>query len=305
MEVIDDGIDFDAYLREPDESANVRPASSYLDEVIDRFHNPEAHYGARLPWGRHEFAIQFRPAEVTLWLGLNGHGKSMLLGQLMTGFMAQGERVLIQSFEMKPVATLARMCRQASMGGNPSVGFIRDYHAWTDGKLWMYDQQGTIKPDRAIAVSRYFAGELKGTHIVVDSLMKCGIPEDDYNGQKAFIDDMTAVARDKHMHIHVVHHSRKLHDENTPPGKMDAKGTGAITDQVDNCITVWRNKKKEGLIAKGVSCDEPDALMIVDKQRHGEWEGRIALWFDRASQQYVASPTGRPMDLMSFGDARC
>ena len=166
----------------------------------------------------------------------------------------------------------------------------------------MYDQQGTVKPERAIAVCRYFATKLNGTHIVIDSLMKCGIPEDDYNGQKRFIDELTSVARDRQIHIHVVHHSRKLSDENSPPGKMDAKGTGAITDQVDNCITVWRNKKKEALQAKGIESDEPDALMIVDKQRHGEWEGRIALWFDRGSQQYVGSSKCRPLDLMTCFD---
>ena len=77
MEVLDDTIDFDAYVQEPDESANVKPASSFLDEVIDRFHNPQTHTGARLPWGRYEFSIRFRPGEVTLWLGMNGHGKAL------------------------------------------------------------------------------------------------------------------------------------------------------------------------------------------------------------------------------------
>jgi twinkle protein len=131
--------------------------------------------------------------------------------------------------------------------------------------------------------------------------MKCGIAEDDYNGQKRFLDELTAIARDKKIHIHLVHHSRKLADENSPPGKMDAKGTGAITDLVDNCVTTWRNKKKEVLAAQGKESEtDPDALMIIDKQRHGEWEGRIALWYHKPSQQFVSCPGGKPIELMHF-----
>lgn len=305
MQMIPDTVDFSAYLSEPDESAYIRPASAYIDALVDRFYNPEAQQGARLPWGKHEFRIAFRPGELSLWAGISGHGKSLLLGQLMICFMAQGERALIQSFEMKPVITLSRMCRQASQCEHPAIAFIKGFGAWTDGKLWMYDQQGTIAPDRVLSVSRYFAAELGGTHVVIDSLMKCGIAEDDYNGQKAFVDELTALARDRRMHIHLVHHIRKQHDEFGLPGKMDAKGTGAITDMADNCIIVWRNKRKEAAAAKSeAQPSDPDALMIVEKQRNGEWEGKIGLWFDSVSHQYLAAPGCPPITLTRGFDER-
>lgn len=293
--------DLAQYTGEQDEAPHIIAASEYCDQVIDRFHNPQSLKGSKLPWGKVEFSIQFRPGEVSLWLGINGHGKSMLLGQLMTGFMAQGDRACILSFEMKPVATLQRMCRQASMGSKPTIDFIRRFHGWTDNKLWMYDQQGTVKPDRVLSVIRYFADKLNGNHVVIDSLMKCGIAEDDYNGQKRFLDELTSIARDKQIHVHLVHHSRKQGDENSPPGKMDAKGSGAITDQVDNCITVWRNKKKEAELQAGKGDENAvDALMVVDKQRHGEWEGKIFLWFHKDSQQYVSAHGMPPQELMRW-----
>lgn len=293
--------DLNQYIEDPDESPHIKSASEYVDEVIDRFHNPQTSKGSRLPWGMHEFTIQFRPGECTLWLGMNGHGKSMLLGQLITVFMAQGDKACILSFEMKPVATLQRMCRQAAQCNNPTIDFIQRFHRWTDDKLWMYDQQGTVKAERVLSVLRYFADKLQGNHVVIDSLMKCGIGEDDYNKQKWFLDELTSIARDKQIHVHLVHHSRKQQDEFAPPGKMDAKGSGAITDQVDNCITVWRNKKKERDVQMNKDVgDEPDAMMIVDKQRHGEWEGRIRLWFDKNSQQYTIKGA-RPNDLMTWG----
>lgn len=284
-----------------DESAHIKSAAEYCDEVIDRFYGDNQNLGSRLPWGKAEFTIQFRPGEVSLWLGINGHGKSLLLGQLLTSFMAQGDKAVICSFEMKPASSMQRMTRQTSQGPEPTIEFIRHFHKWTDGKLWFYDQQGTVKAERVLSVCRYFGEKLKGQHVVIDSLMKCGIGEDDYNRQKWFLDELTSIARDKQIHIHLVHHSRKQGDENSPPGKMDAKGSGAITDQVDNCITVWRNKKKESDIAAGRGDESaPDALMVVDKQRHGEWEGKILLWFDKKSTQYVPNYGNKPMNLMEW-----
>ncbi|MCZ9335993.1 bifunctional DNA primase/helicase, partial [Klebsiella pneumoniae] len=81
------------------------------------------------------------------------------------------------------------------------------------------------------AVVRYAAVELGVTHFMVDSLMKCVQGEDDYNGQKAFVDELTAIARDHGLHIHLIHHIKKPANEDHKPSKYDMKGSGAITDQ--------------------------------------------------------------------------
>jgi twinkle protein len=122
--------------------------------------------------------------------------------------------------------------------------------------------------------------------------MKCVRGEDDYNGQKSFVDELTAIARDYGMHVHLVHHIKKLENELKRPDKFDVKGTGAITDQVDNVLLVWRNKAD-----KRTPQDDEDANLIVCKQRNGEWEGRIKLWFDRGSQQFVESAGLNPINF--------
>ena len=139
------------------------------------------------------------------------------------------------------------------------------------------------------AVVRYCAKERGITHFFVDSLMKCVREEDDYNGQKRLVDELCAVARDYNIHVHLVHHIKKPANEDHKPTKYDYKGSGSITDQVDNVISVWRNKIKEKAREDGkcVSDNEPDALLICDKQRHGEWEGKIGLWFEPNSMQYL------------------
>lgn len=289
MQLVRDDIDWSEYSKAPPEAAKVRPAGLYLQDVLDRF-NGQGIAGRTLPWSRTHGNVRLRPGEVSIWSGVNGHGKSLLLNQICAGLMDQGEKVCIASMEMKPAATMTRMCRQIAAVNRPTEELIRAIHVWTDNKLWLYDQQGTIKADRIIAVARYCHDKLHVTHFVIDSLMKCGMGGDDYNAQKRFVDDLCAHARDTGQHIHLVTHSRKGASESAQPDKFDIAGSGDIANQVDNIFTVWRNKDKEEATRKGTLKDtsEPDCLVICSKQRHGEWEGKIGLYYHAASMQYVA-----------------
>jgi len=304
MRVIEDTIDLSRYLDTPPDAANVKPASNWCQDVIDRFYSDNPDPGARLPWGKTHGAIKLRPGEVSIWSGISGHGKSALLNQVMVSVMAQGEKVCIASLEMKPAQTMHRMSRQAVGVGSPSVQALRALMRWTDGKLWIYDQLGTVKRERMMAVVRYCREELGITHMVIDSLMKCGIGTDDYNGQKAFVDELCAHAKDTGMHIHLVAHSRKSSSEFAEMDKMDIKGASEIADQVDNIFMLWRNKKKE---AEGQKphpskdvVDMPDALLTCSKQRHGEWEGKVTLWFHKESMQHIADDRGRAMNMVNL-----
>lgn len=310
--ITDDDIDFAKYEQETDAQQRVKSASAWVQILIDRINAPVKAIHAYLPWRKAKGLFHFRPGEVTLWCGANGSGKSLVTGQVALSLCAQGERVCIASFEMKPLKTLERMARQWSTFnvndpaflGNESakaqfIDLYEQFKGWTDTRLWLYDKQGTVSASQVCAMARYCAKELGITHIFIDSLMKCVSGEDDYNGQKAFIDEITAIARDHNIHIHVVHHIRKPADEDKKPTKYDSKGSGSITDQVDNWLGVWRNKKKEQAkeAGKQVADGEPDVLLICDKQRNGEWEGRIGLWFEPNSQQYLGSFGEAPLSL--------
>jgi twinkle protein len=310
-----DTVDFLAYTKETEAGHKVRPAALYVQQLIDELGVENREPKCYLPWEKTHPLVQFRPGEVTLWGGVNGHGKSLITGMAALSLISQGEKVCIASFEMKPKRTLERMSRQWSGQAAPYGQELSDprvlasfkdvyeqFASWTENNLWLYDQQGTVQIDVLVGVLRYCAKELGITHFFIDSLMKCVKGEDDYNGQKAFIDEVTAIARDYGMHIHVVHHIRKLSSEEDTPDKTDVKGSGSITDQVDNLLLMWRNKKKERdqQAGKMVASEEPDALLICEKQRNGEWEGRIALFYERDSQQFVGTPGAAPLNF--FGD---
>jgi len=302
-----DEIDFQAYMAEAEPQAKVLAAEAWRDELARSVEHGDHISGAKLPWAKTHDLIRFRRSEVTLWQGINGHGKSELLGQACIGFANQGEPVCIASFEMKPQATLKRMLRQTAMNGRPSVQAVDRLIEWSRDKLWLYDQQGTVKPAMLYAVARYCADRLKVRHLVIDSLMKCVRGEDDYNGQKDFVDMLCTLARDLGMHIHLVHHAKKGENEDMVPGKFSAKGSGAIVDQVDQMLTVWRNKKKERIAEAELrkdgelsadTLDTPDALLICDKNRHGEWEGRIQLWRHADSLQFTGDKRRQPLDMI-------
>jgi twinkle protein len=299
MRVIPDDIDFDAYLRdENDGRADVRRASEWADAVTKYFHGEaELIQGQPTPWSKVENRLMFRPGEVSLWAGVNGHGKSGALSYVMLNAMIDGGRACIASFEMAPEVTMRNMNRMAAGSYVPSVELIDRFHRWTDDRLWLYNQRGRVTPDRMISVSRYCRKELGIDHIVIDSLMKCGLAPDDYTGQKNFVDALCVLARDTGIHIHLVHHMRKGERETDAPDKFSVKGAGEITDLVDNVLIVFRNKRKESQMegeTDPTKLEElakvPDSTLIVAKQRHFSWEGRISLWFDKKSQQLLEAP---------------
>lgn len=296
MQLIPDDIDFDAYLRDDDDGmAKIRPASEFVDDVVQLIHGEQEFSGHETPWSKIGNRLMFRPGEVSLWAGVNGHGKSGALGYVQLDVIVKGGKSCIASLEMPPAATMGRMCRQAAASNAPTIEYIERFHRWTDGKLWLYAHQGQVQGDRMLGVARYCRKELGVDHFVIDSLMKCGLAPDDYAGQKNFVDALCVLARDTGLHIHLVHHIRKGDTEKNAPDKFDIKGAGEITDLVDNVLVVFRNKRKEALVAKAAAQDDrlaleelrahPDTLLICDKQRHFTWEGTVGLYFDRDSQQ--------------------
>ena len=307
-EFLDDSIDFEAYLEDTEAQTKVKPAADFVDDAKARLRHKLSEPKTFLPWPKTNENFYFRPSEVTVWAGQNGHGKTDVTSQIALSLLGQGERVCIASFEMKPLVTIQRLIRMFS-GTNPNAPEYQtdegitaleelydDFGHWTKQKMWLYDQTGTARPETVLGMVKYCAQELKITHVFIDSLMKCVKDEDDYNGQKAFVDQLCALAKDCNIHIHLVHHLKKPAKETDLPDKHSTKGSGSITDQVDNLFMVWRNKAKEDdYRAKGVMSTqqtEPDCYLLCKKQRNYEGvadgEPIVSLWRHRDAGQFIA-----------------
>ena len=282
-------------------------ATGYAEEVIAEFYDPSKPTGVLFPWEKGSDQFAFRRGEVSLLAGVNGHGKSQIAGHLLLGALTQGERACVASLEFRPVRWLARLARQATGLATPSEDYLRTVHDWYQQRLWVYAATGSVNAARVLEVFRYAARRYGIRWFVIDNLAKCGFAEDDYNGQKAFVDRLTDFARDFDVHVMLVLHMRKGETEDRPAGKMDIKGTGAIVDMADSAILVWRNKPKEekrrvASIGREAfdEASEPDAVFRVLKQRNGEDEPSVGLWFDRVSCQYLDSPAKKARPIVPY-----
>jgi len=303
-----------AQPRDPEE---LRSAADYVKEVMEMFAESVSEQGMRTPWKKIGNQLLFRPGELTVIAGINGHGKSQLVGFMSAHAMRNGTRVCMSSLEFRVSGWLARLCRQIGALPNPTPGFVQHIVQWLgDGRLWIYDAQGTAHWQRMLDVFRYARRRYAIELFIIDNLTGLGIGEDDMQGQKEAALAFANFARDENCHVWLVHHIRKGASENEHPGKMDIKGSGAITDLASTVLTIWRNKKKEAARAnaeisgkpmEGTLEQESDVKVICSKQRNytgtGHGEPTIALWWDASSYQYLEHADSRPRDLLP-ADAR-
>lgn len=294
MQTISDTLDFSQYMRETDPTVKVRKASAFMDEVAAQFAERTERHPSMVSTKLRN-VLQFRPGEITVWAGYNGARKSMLTGQVAIDLAVQNQRVMMASFEMLPARTIARMVRQAWGTNDPSAMQLERFGKWTDGRMWMFDHMGRIAPDECCAVIRYFADELKGAHVFIDSMMMVCASEESLDEQKQFTTDLVRLAQETRLHVHLIAHCRKPQDETKPPTKYDLRGSAAISDQAHNVVTVWANKPKKAKLDQNphdeMALAEPDALVTVEKQRNGAFEGRAKLWFDESSLRFVDDRT--------------
>jgi twinkle protein len=127
--------------------------------------------------------------------------------------------------------------------------------------------------------------------VFIDSMMMVCASEESLDEQKQFMTDTVRFAQETGLHVHLVAHCRKPQQgEDRPPTKYDLRGSAAISDQAHNVVTVWANKAKKQKPDDDLAGD-PDALVTVEKQRNGSYEGKVKLWFDDSSLRFCDDRT--------------
>ena len=269
------------------EAQHISGLADYAPAMAEYYEMGAAISGGTLPWDKTHDKFRFRPGELTLWAGYSGHGKSGLVGQAMGHLVKHcHHRVGVASFEMLPQALVDRHLRQ-EIGRTPSsydnYREVHDILSETKGKYYIYDERHLINPEKVLGSTAHMMGKLECNHVVIDSLVKCGIsrkPDHAANIER-FMNDLQSMAKHYSSHVHLVCHLRKGDGEGTPPTKHDVKYAGELTDLAENVLIVWRNKPKEENGTVG-----PDAILRIEKQRYLSWEGAIKLAFDKDYQRW-------------------
>lgn len=284
----------------------LRCATEYRDEILKELFNSEEDTRGFAPLLRgFDQRFRFRDAELVILNGINGHGKSQLAGQFSLDAILQSKRVCIASMEMPARRLLTRLTKQASgvESGPITEAFAHKIIDWYGGKLWLFDLVGTAKTARMLEVFEYARRRYGIDVFIIDNMSKCGIADDDYSGQKAFMEALCDFKNTSGTTVFLVTHSRKGESEDTPTGKMDVKGSGAITDLADSVLTIWRNKRKEKKLdelrfeGEEVPDDvllEPDSVIFCSKQRNGEWEGSVGTYWSAGAMQFKNGHKDQP-----------
>ena len=303
-----DGSDFWDCIKasKPQDPEELRQASDFIDRVKALFY--PAHGDERDPVLRLDRDVEwfeFRTGELTVWTGYNGHGKSLMLSQILLGLMQQGERVVVFSGEMTPERQLKRVAKQAAGLDRPTMGYLDALGRWLHDKMWLFNVVGSASIERLLTVFLYASKRYGTRHFVIDSLMMTDVPEDGagaMTAQKEAVRKLCDFAKRNSCHIHLVAHPRKGVDESKGPGKLDVAGSSKITDGADNVFTVWSARRDE---SKETDPDEPDARLELQKQRNGDMQHySLKLWFNKSAQQFCTYSARRPISYVQFqGDA--
>ena len=92
----------------------IKTTSGYFEQ-LDKYYKEEKGAGFSLPWAKTDGHFAVRLGECSVFTGVSGHGKSMMLSQICL-YLMNYTKVLIASMEMKPVLTLHRMISLQLLG---------------------------------------------------------------------------------------------------------------------------------------------------------------------------------------------
>ena len=291
-------------------------AGEFTDAVVNLFWPPDdTPQGYTLPFRSIGDKVRFRNAEMTLWAGATGSGKSQVVSHASVHWGREGARVCIASLEMKPERLLRRMVKQAGNVDRPSEPFIRAIMEWINEWVWCFNLVGKASTQAVLEVFDYAHRRYGCDTFIIDSLMRLGIASDDYVGQEKAVFEMVQWVTQREAHLHLVAHSRKSDPKNgnAVPESEDVKGASEIGSNAFNILSVFRDRKLEDKI-KGLQerlnhaseierrvaheeltalDDQPPVILNTAKQRNGDWEGKCGLWFNQETYQYRSSQDDR------------
>lgn len=279
--------------------AELRNIGEFEDAIVAELARVDE--GMVLPWKKTHSTVKLRPGELSVWAGVNGHGKSQIVSHVVAHQAVNGIRCCVASMEWRTPAWGLRMVRQIAALAATTETYTRTVVQALSSSLWTFHVSGSAKADRILDVFRYARRRYRIELFVIDNLTKCGFADDDYAGQKKFVEALADFARENDCHVLLVAHMRKGESEDHASGKFGVKGSGGITDMAATVVEVWRNKARERALIDSEQTHEPvpekyqadgqrgmDTMLYVHKQNATGIEPAIALWFAKDCGQFLA-----------------
>lgn len=292
---------------------NLCTCDQFADAYYDAwFKRTEDNFGWELPF---KFPMRIRPSEMTLFTGDNGSGKSSMLGMISICCAKQfsaDEKIVVASMEVPPEITLWIMARQLLGVGKldcteQNIAKITKALAWLNKRVLLYNFLGITDWRELLNTFRWAREKNNGAVFIVDSVMRIGIPDDDYALQGLVAAQFADFCVKTGAHTFLVVH------ENKGDGRMKDKvrGSKQWTDNAHNVCAMKRNEQKaekleefKAELKAGQMDDEQfseklkgmekvwDSKFILSKQRWPGSQQNASRWlyFEHGSLQFHEQP---------------
>lgn len=231
----------------------------------------------------------FRPGGLTIIAGRGGAGKTTLATQMLLQLNSADPHkgCAMYSPEMSEVDLYIQLARQAAGKAIDDAALRIAVHKTMSWRIWDFGHKDRRWASHTELLDSM--GEVSMANnihwLVIDSMTTIrGQRNDDWNGQKNFMDALSQVAHTTSLHIILLAHIGK--QGNSPTDKTgdfslrQIRGAGEITDLADNVLLLKQAKRKNG---------EKYGVLVREKERNspGRTMDETELSFDIPSQQFL------------------
>jgi KaiC/GvpD/RAD55 family RecA-like ATPase len=232
------------------------------------------------PAGDH---VRIFRGEWSIWSGYPGNGKTTFLRQMCLHFlkcMKNGECVFVATLEQDPTWYIIEMAGTAAGVETPTEEHVTAFLDTYGDKLKVWGMIGVAEHRKIFATVRELAEKHGCKHAIIDSLMALDIDSGDYEAQRKFANMVSATARAKGVHIHLVAHPRKPIAADQAPNTWDVAGSSDLGRLAFNVFFVRRGPQVAGFE------DISAMLFYTLKQRTRGTVGEQTAYFYRKHRQF-------------------
>ena len=250
--------------------------------------------------------IGFNPAELSIWSGNNGSGKSSILSQIAIESIDQGFKIAIFSGELQASKVLGWLQLQCAGKKNTKPTVYENFYMvpdqikekinnWLDGKLYIYNNDFGTRVENVLSAVKDCIESNKINMVILDNMMSLDLTSvngEKYEKQTVLVLALCELAKKYNIHIHFVAHPRKSLGFLR---KNDISGTADITNAADNVFIIHRVNTDFKRLTKqdlGLKEDSPlysynNVIEICKNRDLGISDEFIGLYFEKESKRFL------------------